>query len=273
MSEILDQTLECAKEILGAQALDLKIERAVVGLFFSGVKLSGGACGLSYTPLKSLSGAVCCPSQASAMPDSGNIAGKSVRYLLRDLGSAAPLKKTLALAALNALGRACFDKIRADYDVKFGVDPFDELRIGRGSFSVVVGALVPYIKALMKNGADFKILELDKSTLKEAELPFYLPASEAASVVPRADNVIITATTLINDTLDGLLRLKKSGAKLVLVGPTTPLLPQALFERGVDFAGGTLVRDADAVLDIIAQTGSGYHFLGKFADKITICRG
>ena len=68
MSEILDQTLECAKEILGAQALDLKIERAVVGLFFSGVKLSGGACGLSYTPLKSLSGAVCCPSQASAMP-------------------------------------------------------------------------------------------------------------------------------------------------------------------------------------------------------------
>ena len=88
MSEILDQTLECAKEILGAQALDLKIERAVVGLFFSGVKLQGGACGLSYTPLKSLSGAVCCPSQASVMPDSGNIAGKSVRYLLRDLGSA-----------------------------------------------------------------------------------------------------------------------------------------------------------------------------------------
>ena len=273
MSEILDQTLECAKEILGARVLDLKIERAVVGLFFSGVKLSGGACGLSYTPLKSLSGAVCCPSQASVMPDSGNIAGKSVRYLLRDLGSAAPLKKTLALAALNALGRACFDKITADYDVKFGADPFEQLRIERGSFNVVVGALVPYIKTLMKNGADFKILELDKSTLKQAELPFYLPASEAASVVPRADNVIITATTLINDTLDGLLRLKKSGAKLVLVGPTTPLLPQALFERGVDFAGGTLVRDADAVLDIIAQAGSGYHFLGKFADKITICKG
>ena len=95
MSEILDQTLQYAKEILGAEVLDLKIERAVVGLFFSGVKLSGGACGLSYTPLKSLSGAVCCPSQASVMPDSGNIAGKSVRYLLRDLDSAAPLKKTL----------------------------------------------------------------------------------------------------------------------------------------------------------------------------------
>ena len=43
MSEILDQTLQCAKEILGAEVLDLKIERAVVGLFFSGVKLQGGA--------------------------------------------------------------------------------------------------------------------------------------------------------------------------------------------------------------------------------------
>ena len=106
MSEILDQTLECAKEILGAQALDLKIERAVVGLFFSGVKLQGGACGLSYTPLKSLSGAVCCPSQASGLPDSCNIARKRVRYLLRDLAPAATHKQTLALAPPHPLAQA-----------------------------------------------------------------------------------------------------------------------------------------------------------------------
>lgn len=33
MSEILDQTLQCAKEILGAEALDFKIERGRGAIF------------------------------------------------------------------------------------------------------------------------------------------------------------------------------------------------------------------------------------------------
>jgi len=33
---------------------------------------------------------------------------------------------------------------------KFKADPFDELAIKRSSFSVIVGALVPYIKFIMK---------------------------------------------------------------------------------------------------------------------------
>ena len=38
----------------------------------------------------------------------------------------------------------------------------------------------------------------------------------------------------------------------------------------MSYAGGVYVRDADALLDIIAEAGSGYHFFGKFANKITI---
>jgi uncharacterized protein (DUF4213/DUF364 family) len=58
-------------------------------------------------------------------------------------------------------------------------------------------------------------------------LPHFRPASEAASVVPEADVVLITGTTLLNNTLEKLLALCQPKARVVLVGPTVGLLPDA----------------------------------------------
>ena len=38
---------------------------------------------------------------------------------------------------------------------------------------MIVGALVPYIKFIMKNGLDFYILELDKSAQKVDDLKYF----------------------------------------------------------------------------------------------------
>ena len=78
--------------------------------------------------------------------------------------------------------------------------------------------------------------------------------------MPKADNLIITGTTLINDTLENLLAMKKADANVVVVGPTVSMLPKAMFERGVSYAGGVYVRNTDALLDIIVEAGSGYHY-------------
>ncbi len=79
--------------------------------------------------------------------------------------------------------------------------------------------------------------------------------------------MIITGTTLINDTLEGLLELVKPGAKVIVVGPTVGMMPEALFKRKVTYVGGVLVTRPDELLDIIAEAGSGYHFYGKYAEK------
>ena len=257
MNLILTQTLKQIHKILGDEAARLSVERVVVGLFFTGVKLSNGVCGISYTPLKSL-------------PHSGGMVGKGIEFFTRDINSPSPLKKTIAIAVINALSQTCFQKNPSLYNIKLNADPFDELTFKDGSFSVIIGALVPYIKDMMKNGRDFRILELDKSVLKENELVYYLPASEAKNVVPKADNLIITGTTLINDTLEEILSFKKDGADVVVVGPTVSMLPQALFECGVKHIGGVYTTHADELLDIIAQAGSGYHFFKKFANKFAI---
>ena len=48
---ILDETIATIGTILGSELDEITIDRAVVGLFFTGVKLSNGAAGTSATPI------------------------------------------------------------------------------------------------------------------------------------------------------------------------------------------------------------------------------
>lgn len=103
---ILTESIEHVRKILGADMKNLTIERAVFGLFFSGVKLSDGNGGLCFTPIKEIPEAVCCPSSAKAMPLSGRLSGRSAEYYLDGIFGSNVLKK--------ALGPALCVDIRAD---------------------------------------------------------------------------------------------------------------------------------------------------------------
>lgn len=273
-NKILLETIEDICEKLGDEIQDIKVERVVFGLFFTGVKLSNGEGGVSYTPLKALSGAVCCSSQAASMPMSGRLVGKNVKEFLDGMFTGSALKKTLGIAVINALASTCYKKGLLNYEIEIDKDPFDNLDIKENTHTVVVGALVPYFKKLIKNNRDFTILELDKSTLKGKELEHFVqsPSELATERVKMADYMVLTGTTLINDTLEGLLDNSKENSEIVVVGPTVSMMPDAMFRRGVSHAGGVLVTDADKLLDIIGEAGSGYHFFGKYAEKISISK-
>ena len=75
-----------------------------------------------------------------------------------------------------------------------------------------------------------------------------------------ADNLSITVVTLLNDTLEEIVSLKKSGADVIVVGPTVLMSPKVLFDRGVSHAGGVYTTHADELLDVIVQAGSEYRF-------------
>ena len=274
MNKILEETISEIKEIMGQELDSIYVERVVFGLFFTGVKLSNGEGVLSYTPLKALSGVVCCPSQAAAMPNSDKLQGKKVSYFLERMKNDTALNKTLGIATINALASTCYKKGLLDYKVDINKDPFDNLDIKGNSKTVVVGALVPYFKYLIRENKEFTILELDKTTLKGEELNHFVqsPSKEADEKVKEADYLVVTGTTLINDTIDHLLSLANNDCEIVVVGPTVSMMPQAMFNRGVNHVGGVLVTDIDKLLDVIAEAGSGYHFFGKYAEKISITK-
>lgn len=271
MSELLRDIQDEVAERLGPALQGLTIERAVLGLFFVGVKLDNGAAGLCATPLKGIPQAVCCPSSAQAMPAPGKLRGRPVTQALPDLERGGPLRRALAIATLNALVESVWRQDGAPEGVCHDdSDALSALNIQPHHHVVLVGGFPPYMREFMRTEQSFNVLELDPAVLKPEELPYYVPAGQAAEVIPHAHALVVTGTTLINDSLEDLLDLARPGTEIALIGPSVPLWPGAFLRRGVKVMGGVRVSEPDALLDCLAEGGSGYHFFGKSAERVTL---
>jgi len=97
---ILGETIAAIAAILGPELDEIMVERVVVGLFFTGVKLSDGSAGSCATPIKTIPEAVCCPSSAMAMPFPGKLAGR------RAIDLAQKRSPATAFAALSGSPRS-----------------------------------------------------------------------------------------------------------------------------------------------------------------------
>jgi uncharacterized protein (DUF4213/DUF364 family) len=109
-STILRETQEYINVELGDALNHITLERIVIGLFFTGVKLSNGVGGICFTPIKTIPEAVCCLSPAKAMPCSGKLVGTPVSELLDAMYNGNYLRKAIGIATLNALSQTCWDK-------------------------------------------------------------------------------------------------------------------------------------------------------------------
>ncbi len=151
------------------------------------------------------------------------------------------LHASVGMAAINSL------LLPAPQGVTEG-NAFDLiLEKSRGKRITVVGHF-PFVDKLRKTASHVSVLELNP---REGDLP----ASEAPNVIPKSDIVALTGTTLINHTIDDLLRLAKD-AYVVMLGPSTPLSP-VLFDYGVDVLGGISVEDPEETRRCISE---GYSF-------------
>jgi uncharacterized protein (DUF4213/DUF364 family) len=272
-SAILTETIAAVTDILGPELDRIAVERAVIGLFFTGVKLSTGHAGACATPIKTIPEAVCCPSSAMAMPFPGKLRGKPARDVLKEVSSDHGIRRGVGIAALNALAELCWERRpHPGVELRRNLDAFDANSFRPDDRTVVVGAFVPFLKELKRRKQPFLVLEKDPGTLKAEELPFYRPAETAREVVPQADVLLVTGTTLLNDTLEDLLSWARPEARVTLVGPTVGLLPDAFLARGADILGGVRITDPDGFLELLAEGGSGYHLFGRVAEKVVLQR-
>ncbi len=115
---------------------------------------------------------------------------------------------------------------------------------GRNKTIAVVGRF-PFIERLQPLAQKVWVLELSP---KEDDLP----ACMAPNILPQADLIAITATTLINKTFQGLIDLCRADARVILVGPSTPLSP-TLFQFGIEVLSGTIVTNPEKAMLGIGQ--------------------
>lgn len=102
-----------------------------------------------------------------------------------------------------------------------------------------------YLEQLFRPVCDLSILEFEP---KEGDYPVYA----AEYILPDCDYVILTSAALINKTMPRLLALSGQ-AKIIVVGPSTPLSP-VLREFGVSDLSGFVIKDGDKARGICSGT-------------------
>lgn len=270
---ILTETIGRVTGTLGRDLDGIAVERAVIGLFYTGVKLTAGTAGTCATPREAIPGDVCCPVSAKAVPFRGALRGRPAAEIMADAPSPDPLRRAVGIACLNALAELCWRRRpHPDVDLRAGADAFDATAFRPEDRVVVVGAFVPFLKELKRRRQPFLVLEQNPALLKPEEMPFYRPAEQAREVVPEADVLLVTGATLINDTLEDLLSWARPEARVTVVGPTVGMVPEAFLARGADILGSVRITEPDAFLDLLAEGGAAPHFLGRSAEKIVLAR-
>jgi len=261
---ILSEALARLRALHGGAIARLRVERAVVGIVFSGVRLSDGSGGIAGTPRKD----GCHSRKEREDPPPGTLCGTPVLSLLEPFPEE-PFRRCLAVAAMNALSAPWL--AGGGYRAVFDRDALDLSDIRPGMSVTLVGAFHSYIDRLKSAGlARLRVLELRESALREADLPYYVPAERAAEVIPESDLLIVTGLTVANGTLEGLLSMLRSGASAIVVGPSGSIIPDALFRRNVRMASGCVLTAPDDALDLLSQGASARHLYGRCARKVNL---
>lgn len=180
----------------------------------------------------------------------GTLCGRPVRELAEWLLQWEPFAATVAMAATNAaLAELAQAPIAIDIEPGTRLPPnlavFEHFLPQVTGRNVVVVGRYPGVESL----AGYCRLHVLERQVQGEDYPD--PAAEF--LLPEADWVFITATSITNKTFPRLADLARH-AKTVLMGPTLPWLPE-LADHGIDYLAGIKVLDAPRLRRVVAEGG------------------
>ncbi len=268
---IVDKSVGLLQALYGREIDTVRIEQIVIGVFFSGVKLSDGSGGIAYTPVSEFHGGAGSPSIAGGRRTPVRLKGMGVREVLAQPGGQI-LPDLVRLLVINALSTRF---LKPDcYRIIYDADTLDLIDLENAGKTGMVGAFFPFLRRLKAiPGIDLSVIERKRESLKGDEMRFYIPADQAGEVLPRCDTVIITGASVANGTIDELLGYTRPGSKVVVTGPTASMLPDVLFESNVTVVSGVHVTDPDLALDMLSEAVTAYHLFDTCMRKINIVKG
>jgi len=168
----------------------------------------------------------------------GDLKQQTAQTLAELLRSKSPMEAAVGMATLNAV-------LEVDEARLTDRNASEEI-IGRGEGRrVVIVGHFPFIPRVRRAVAHLDVLELDPG-------PGELPPEAANEVIPQADVVAITGTSLLNNTFEGLVQLCRPEAFVIVLGASAPLTP-VLFDFGVDLIAGTQVVDPQQALKLAGE--------------------
>lgn len=218
--------------VAGATIADLRL-----GLGYTLVELSDGRAGVAWTA-KSGASASC-----THLPQAGRLLGVGALELLSLLESKAPLARTIGLATFNALNQ------RVDRQV-LEEEAISLLQLKQTDHLVMVGYFAPLLPKIKEVGCQLAIVELTSQ-------PGVLNTDQGMKALSECDAAIITSTSIITDTVDDILAALRKNRAAVMLGPSTPVCPEAFAGTRITQLSGAYVIDAalDQAKAVVSQGG------------------
>jgi len=239
-----------------------------IGVFYTGVVLSSGHAGMSYTPVQEIPEAVCCPRSHAKMPAAGELLNKQITELMDYALDDNVLKAAVGMATINALSDVLLSDNACRYKPSAYGNALELVDITGNDTVAMVGAFTPFIKKISEITERLFVIEKNPRVIGKDDTFKIESADRLEEIIPQANILIITGVTLINHTLGPILDLAEKANEIVVVGPTASVYPGPLFKRGVTVLGGVRITDAAKMIHLIGEAGSGYDFFDNCADKI-----
>ncbi len=270
---VIAETIDILIEKSPTPLEEIWIDDLVIGIFFTGVKLSTGHAGVAFTPIGEIPEAVCCPTTAARMPQAGELEGTPISEIIKYSLDPNVVKSAIGVATLNAVSQLILESANGkEYEMIRDRDGFNLLSIQPHETVSLIGAFGPYIRRLKMMGNPFFIIEKNSQTLRLDEMKHFKPESEMRDALEKSGVAILTGTSIVNHTIDQILSLLRNGIRTAIIGPTASMIPDAFFKRGVHVMAGIQISNPDLMIKILKQGGSGYHLMKECGEKIAFVK-
>jgi len=153
------------------------------------------------------------------------------------------LERALGLATFNAVNSATERKCLEGETISL-------LNLQTDDHVVMVGHFAPIIPHIMKIGCRLEIVELADNGLK-----FNTNRRQDLSALSVCNAAIITATSIITNTVDDLLAALIGNRTAVMLGPSTPLCPELFADTRITQLSGAYLTEPARVKTVISEGG------------------
>lgn len=178
--------------------------------------------------------------------------------LIEKLTDQRPEQRALALGAVNAVSQHVMRRAGLTLSA---AGSMGELSFGPEDHVGMVGLFPSLARRLAERGVALSVVE-KRPHLLDASSGFSVSLDPA--VLATCNQVLITGSTLLNDTLDEILTHCQSAEHVALIGPTASCLPDLLFERGVHAVGGSVVLELESLRVRLGEDGGWGNAVQKY---------
>ncbi|MGV8075599.1 MAG: Rossmann-like domain-containing protein [Syntrophobacteraceae bacterium] len=233
------------------KAHQAKVETICVGLRYTAVSTDEGGIGIAYTYGKD---GGCCSMNGAYH----NYEGESASELLSLIKGSEPLNRSIALALINAMNYHDACRLPEDSTDRGWMDSFG---IGRDTRLAMVGFFHPLMKLFENRGALVEALDDFQGIGNRSD--FYGKLGSWAEVL------LLTSTSILNNSTEEILDRVAPGVKVLMLGPSTPMVAEAFRHLPVQILAGTVPVDKEAVLRAIRH-GAGTPVIHRSSRKVTM---